>query len=470
MGVQVPPPAPDQDYKASIMIVTVEDLSTVKKVLHIEVPAEDVVREFNSAYAELKKSSKVKGFRPGKVPRSVLERLFGKRVNAEVRFELTQSAFNEAVGETGLTIVGSPEIDPPELKDRTAFAFEVIVEVRPKIEDIEYKGLKLEKTVYEVSEEDVAGQLAALQNNFTKHRKIDEARPLAEGDVAIIDYEGFKTGEPFAAARKTENLPLKVGAGRIVKELDSGLLGMRAGEERDIEVSFDKEYFKKELAGQELILKVKLNEIREEVVPELDDEFARSISDKFDSLESLKTMIKEDLLEGYQKRSEQELNEQVFQHLLAQTDFEVPESLVEYELGLTVSDTERSIAQNNRTLEDVGLTKEGLEEKYRPTAKKQVRRFMIMEKLIEQESLSLSDEEMDQGLQDLADTTGQPIEKVKEHFDQKMGRLEYLERALLEKKALKLIMESSQIMTVEPKQQSDAPTEDTGGAEVVDQA
>ncbi len=438
------------------MKVSVEDQSSVKKVLHIEVPQEDVVRELDSAYAQLKKTAKIKGFRPGKTPRSVLERLYAKEVKADVSGKLIQSAFIEALKETQLKIVGSPAVDPPELDGRQSYAFDATVEVNPEIADVNFKGLKLTKTKHAATDDEVGVQLKMLQKNLSKREKIKENRPLKLEDVAVIDYEGFKDGKPFEPTKRTENFIIKVGSGQIVKDLDDGLIGMQPGDEKEVEVTFPDDYFKEELVGQKVVFKVKLNEIREEILPELDDAFAKSISDKYESLDMLKTKIKENLRSGYEKRVEQELNEQIFQQLIEQTEFEVPETLVDGELEHILNDAERSFAQSNRSFEEVGLSREGLAETYRPTAEKQVRRHLILSKIIEQEKMSLTDEELDQGFQEMADSFQQPVEHVKGYYNNNKEGLEFFKHTLLEKKALKIIIDNGQITEVEPSEKSEA--------------
>jgi trigger factor len=333
---------------------------------------------------------------------------------------------------------------------------QVIVEINPEIPDIAFKGLELNKTKYEATEEEVGVQLKVLQKNLTQREKITEERPIRENDVAVIDYEGFRNGEPFEPTKKTENFTMKVGEGLIVKDLDDGLIGMSVNAEKEIEVAFPEDYYKEEMAGQQLVFKVKLNEIREEVVPDLDDAFAKSISDKFETLEILKEKIRENLLEGYRKRTEQELNEQIFQQLLEKCEFEVPDTLVDSELAHIISDAERSFEQSNKSFEDVGLTKEGLEEQYRPTAERQVRRHLILNKLIDQEKLELSDEELDQGFKEMADIYQQPVEHLKGYYQQNKDGLAYFKHTLLEKKVLKLIIESGQITEVEPAKTEEA--------------
>lgn len=432
------------------MKVTVEDLSTVKKVLHIEIPEETVTRELDKAYNELKKTVKLKGFRPGKAPRSVLEGKFRKDVHADVSSQLIQEGFLEALKEHNLNIVTSPKVDPPELKDKSAYAFDAEVEVRPEIADIDCKSLSLTRTNYKVSDDEMDLQLQMIQRNMAKHNKIEEDRPIQTGDVAVIDFEGFKDGEPYEPTKKTENFSVKLGEGRVVKDLDDGIVGMKVGDEKEVDVTFPDDYFNKEMAGEKVLFKVKLNEIQEEVLPELDDEFAKSLGAPFESMDVLKEKIRENLQNGYDKRIEQELNEQIFTQLLEQTEFEVPDSMVNSELEHIIKEAEQKFEQSNRTFEEVGMSKESMAEKYRPVAEKQVRRHLILTKLVEQEKLTLSDEELDAGLQEMADTYQQPLEMIKTYYQQDQDNLAFFKHTLLEKKALKIIIENAQVEEVEP--------------------
>lgn len=438
------------------MKVTVEDQSSVKKVLHIEVPEEKVVSELNKAYSEIKKTAKIKGFRPGKAPRSVLERMYRKDVNADVSSKLIQEAFIEAVKEKELNIVGSPQVDPPELKDKSDYTFDATVEVRPEISDIDYKGLELTRSKYEVSDEELDVQLKMLQRNMAKHNTIKEERPVRVGDIAVIDYEGFKDGQPHDATPKNDNFVVKLGEGRVIKDLDEGIAGMTVGEEKEVEATFPDDYSNKELAGVQIVFKVKLNEIREEVLPEIDDELAKSLGDKFENLEMLKDAIKENLQSGYDKRVEQELNEQIFNQLLEQVQFEVPDAMVESELEHIIKDAERSFEYSNKSMEELGITKASMAENYRPVAEKQVRRHLILSKLIDQEKLDLSDEELEKGLEEMSATYQQPVESIKAFYQQDPNSLAFFKHTLLEKKALNLIIDSNAVKEVDPAEEQAA--------------
>ena len=184
------------------MKVTVEDRSSVKKVMHIEIPEADVTRALDDAYKTLKKTAKVKGFRPGKTPRGVLERLYKKDVHADVVSKLIQDAYVDAMKETQLKIVGSPVVDPPELADKADYCFDAEVEVQPEIADIDFTGLTLKKNLYKASDEEVEVQVKMMQKNLAKREPIDEQRPAQNGDFVQVDYEGFKDGKPFEETKK----------------------------------------------------------------------------------------------------------------------------------------------------------------------------------------------------------------------------------------------------------------------------
>lgn len=435
------------------MKVTVEDRSSVKKVMHIEIPEADVARKLDDAYKTLKKTAKVKGFRPGKTPRSVLERLYRKDVHADVTGDLIQTAYVDALKETELKVVGSPKVDPPELDPKGAYKFDAEVEVQPEIADIDFTGLTLKRTNYAASEEEVDVQLKMMQKNLAKREPIDEARAAQEGDFVQVDYEGFKDGKPFEETKKTENFVFKLGDGHISEDMDKGVVGMNPGDEKEITVVFPEDYFNKKLAGHTVDFKVKLNEIRKEVLPEIDDEMAKQLG-PFTTIDEVKEKIRENLTQGYEKRKEQEINEQIFSQILEKVEFEVPDVMVEYELNSIISDAERSFSYHNKTFEEAGISRESLAEKYRDTAEKQVRRQLILGKIIDQEKMELADEDLEKGYEEMAATYNQPVDVIKGIYGNSGDKLELFKHALLEKQAIKIIMERNEIETVEPEKEA----------------
>jgi trigger factor len=431
------------------MKFTVEDVNTVKKILHVEITKEDVAGELDEAYKNLKKGAKVKGFRPGKAPRSVLERLYKKDVNSNVSSKLIQDSLNNAIKEAELKLIGNPIVDPPELNGNESYKYDATIEVNPEIEKIDFKGLNLKRTLYKVSDEEIDAQLKMLQKNLAQKKPIEKDRPVQDGDFVVIDYEGFNDGKPFAETQKTNNFIIKVGEGHISKDFDSGLVGMKPEENKEIKVNFPKDYFNDKLANLEITFHVKLKEIREEVLPEIDDEFAKNLG-KYKTLSSLKKEITNNLKKGYAKRVEQELNEQIFTALIEKTDFEVPEVLVNYELDSIIEEAERSFAFYNKSMEEHGITRETISEEYRDTAEKQVRRHLILNKVIQQENMTLPDKDLDAGYEEMSRNFQQPVEGIKNFYKQNKDKLEFFKQTLLEKNAIKLIIDNSLIEDKEP--------------------
>ncbi len=437
------------------MKVTVEDVSTVKKILHFEIPAEKVASELDDAYKTLKKTAKIKGFRPGKAPRSVLERMFRKDVHTDVTSKLLQETFIEAIRERELNIVGNPQIDPPELQADGPYNYDATVEIPPVIDDYEFKGLNLEKTMYAASDGETEAQLAMLQKNLAEKKPIAEARALQADDYALIDYEGVKDGQPFEDTARTENYTLKIGTAQITKEFDDALVGMQKGETKEFTVTFPEDYFNEKLKGLEITFTATVNDIMEEVLPEVNDDLAKKLG-QFQTLDELKTTIQNNLKSGYDKRIEQEMNEQIFKALIEKTEFQLPEAMVNIELEGIINEAQQSFAQHNIDMAQLGMTPESLQEKYRETAENQVRRHLLLNKLVDQESLSLSDDDLENAFQEMAETYNQPVEGIKGFYSQNQEKLDIFKHTLLEKHALKLIIDNSVITEVEPKTEEKA--------------
>lgn len=431
------------------MEATITDINSVKKKIQIEIPQADVAKALDDAYLKLKKNAKVKGFRPGKIPRTVLERMFGKDVQADVTNTLIQNSFLEAVKQHSLAFIGTPDIDPPALDPAAPYIYDITLEVKPELAAIDFNGVQLKKTLYKLSEAEVDKQIELLQKQLAEFKPIDEVRAAADGDYALIDYEGFKDGLPFAQTQKTENYTLKIGRKMITEDFDREVTGMTPGEQKTFPVTFPEDYHNKDLAGIAVSFTVTLKEIRKEVIPAADNDFAKKMG-PFETLEDLKNAIRKNLQEGYNKRSQQEIQEQIFEKLLTE-DFELPETLVKLELDGIVEDTEMRFSQSNMTLDQLGLSREKLEEEYRDVAEKQVRRHLFLSKIIEQEKLELTEDQLNAEYASFAQAVGQPIDFIKTYYKNNPDKLDGFKHALLEKKVFDLIMEKAAIEEVEPE-------------------
>ncbi|MDY6838636.1 MAG: trigger factor [Thermodesulfobacteriota bacterium] len=430
------------------MKVHVEDISPVKKILHVEIPEEDVTREVEKAYGTLKNQARIKGFRPGKVPRAILERRFANEVHADVAGQLIQSSYGEALRETELVPLGEPAIDPQDLEKGHPYHYSVTVEVCPVIEDLNLDGLKFKQMVHTVTDEEIETQLKMLQKQNAELKTVKENRAVRDGDIVIIDYEGFRDGKPFEAAGKTENFQVEVGSGRILEDFDKNLVGMEPNSTTEFDISFPEDYYNKDLAGLEVRFEVCLKEIKEEILPEMDDTFAKRLG-QYETLEALKETIKKGLERRYEIQSERELREDVVDTLVAQSDFELPEGLVEEELSALVVDAQNAMAQRGMSLEESGQTPEGLSEKFRPVAERKVREYLLLQKVIEQEEIAVTDELVDKGYADLSEAMGQPIDTIKQFHGSYRDSYKVFEQKILEKEAVRHITAKSDIEKVE---------------------
>ncbi len=431
------------------MQVKIEDKSSVKKVLSFEISKEDVTKELNKAYNELKNKADVKGFRKGKIPRKVLENRFSKDVHGDVGPRLIQEAFIEAIKDKQFNIVGSPQMDPPELDPEAGYAFDVTIELKPELDDIEFKGIALEKTKYEISDTEIEGQIRMIQKTMAKKETVKEERPVKEDDFVLIDYEGFLNGESFEPAPKIENYVMGIGQGAMPKEFSEKLVGVIPVQDLEIEVSYDEGYHDENLKGKSIVYKVTLKEIQEEVLPEINDDLVKGLGN-FETLDDVRVSIKDNLGKGYEQRIKHELSEQVFLALLEKYEFEVPDAMIEGELNGITTEAEQAYAANNTTLEDAGLSKEKLREQYRDVAEKQARRHLILDKVISQESLELTDEELEKSFEEMAVGMNAPVDAVKNYFNMDPKQLEYYKHTQLEKKAVDLIIEKGSVTEVEP--------------------
>ena len=431
------------------MQIKIEDKSSVKKVLSFEIPKETVTKELDKAYNELKKKADVKGFRKGKIPRKVLENRFSKDVHSDVAPRLIQEAFLDAVKEHKLDIVGGPQLDPPELNPEKAYAFDITVEIRPELEDIDFEGLALKKTRYEVSDAEVEGQLFMIQKTMAKKETVKEIRLVKDTDFVLIDYEGFLNGAPFDKTPKIENYLMGISRGALPKEFSDKLTGSIPVQDLEIEVPYAEDYYMEDLKGKTIVYKVKLKEIQEEILPELNDDLVKGLG-KFETLDEVRASIRQNLEKGYAQRVKHELSEQIFQNLLEKSKFEVPEAMIEGELNGIIMEAEQAYAANNTSLEEAGLSGDIIRTQYRDVAEKQARRHIILDKIITQAKLELTDEELEKSFQEMAIGMNAPVEAVKNYFNRDQIQLAYYKHTQLEKKAVDIIIEKGNLTDVEP--------------------
>lgn len=424
------------------MKVSVEDISPVKKKLHIEVPVEKVSQEVDAFYEDLRKRAKIKGFRPGKAPRSILERHFKDYVRSEVLQKLVQDTYPRALSETALSPVSLPVFDPQELEVDKPFQYSAIFEIKPDVKVADYFGLVLEGKKEEVTDKEVEERLKGLQNLHAQLKAVSEPRPVQKGDYVIVDYEAFENGKPLEDA-KGVNVAVEVGSGHFIPTLEEGMVGLKPEEEKEFEVTWPEDHGYRKWAGKTLTFHLKVKEIKEKTLPNLDDEFAKDLGD-YASLEELRARIRQDLQREKDLALDRRLKDQLVDQLVETNALEVPESLVEEQVKNLVSETKTKLASQGLDFRDLGFSEEKLREDYRETARRQVKSFLILERISEQEGITVSDEEIEGRLREIADRTHQKFDVIRRYYE-KNGLIPELKARMMTEKTLDLLLEKANI-------------------------
>jgi len=424
------------------MNITVEEISSIKKKVNVEIPDDQVTKEVESFYQQVGKQAKIKGFRPGKIPRDILERYFKDHVKSEVIQKLIQETYPAALSEKDLHPVSPPVIDPGELESGKPFQYSATVEVKPEIKIEGYIGLNIEGNKESAKEEEVEERLKGLQNLHAQLRTVPEPRPIQSGDHVIIDYEARMDNKPLEEG-KAVDFTVEVGSGRFIPALEEKLVGLNLEEEKEIEVPFPEDYGYKKWAGKTVSFLVKVKEIKEKVLPPLDDEFAKDLGD-YASLENLRAKLKEEIEKEKELMLDRQLKDQMIEQLIQANSFEIPESMVVEQAKALVSDTKLRLASQGIALKNLNIPEEKLQEDYREVAQKQVRTYLILEKIATQEGIAVTDEEADERLQSISERTHQKLDVVKRYYE-KNGLIPELKAGILTDKTLNFLLEKANI-------------------------
>jgi trigger factor len=420
--------------------IDVEDLGPTKKRLQIEVPGEVVTREIDSAYRKLSNKARVKGFRPGKVPRTILERYYGDYVKDEVINTLINDTYAKAISDKDIKPVSQPIIDNGTLEEGKAFEYSATVEVKPDIHVENYLGLELKGRKAEVSKEDMARRLRELQDLHAQLVTVEERKRIRKGDFVIIDYEGFSDGRPFEGSSGTDFM-LQVGGGRFLPEFEDKLVGLQRGDEKEIEITFSQDH--PAMGGKKAIFRARIKEIKKKVVPKLDGEFAKDIGDS-KNLKELKARIREDLKKEAEESAKRALEKQLIDTLIEGNSFDVPRSMVQRQIDYFVADTKVRLASQGFALKDVGAEEGKLRKDFEEAAVKRVKQGLILEKISALEAVSVKDEEVTERLREISHRTNQNVGKVRAYY-QEGDRMDGLKARILEEKILDFLLKRSTI-------------------------
>ncbi|MEW6660557.1 MAG: trigger factor [Thermodesulfobacteriota bacterium] len=426
----------------SAVKVEVEDLNSVTRKLRIEVPAAEVTQEVDRAYRRLGKQAKVKGFRPGKVPRAVLELYYRKQVEQEVSEELVRRSMRNALKEKELEPVSLnwPEALPAVVAGED-FRFSVEMEVPPQFEVENYQGLTLTAPEVEITDALVEARLEEIRERNAILRPLAEPRGIQEGDYVALDYQGHFGGKALAEA-KQENYLLEVGAGRFNPDFENNLLGLRPEGESRFAVELPNDFFHPLLAGKVIEFEVKIQAIKEKVVPDLDDAFAQGLGGDFQTLADLRQAVQEDIIKEKDRERQKLLESQALDQLLSAHPFEVPPSMIRQEQEDLLREQWQRMSQHGLNL--AGLDHEKMLESIKPAAERRVRTRLLLARLARQEGISVEDSEVEAGLQRLAAGTGRELAQVRQFYEEHQ-LLGALRRQLEDEKTVKFLVDHAQI-------------------------
>ncbi|HIE33383.1 MAG TPA: trigger factor [Thermodesulfobacteriaceae bacterium] len=390
------------------MKVNVEDISAVEKRLQVEIPPEEVLKAIDRTCQKLSQEVNLKGFRKGRVPKSVLKRLFREHIEDRVAELLISESLPKAVKESGLEPILRPVVESHgRVNENEAFQYTVAVDIRPEFElprEV-YIGLEVEKPSEEVSEEEVEQYLEALRYTFADVKKAPEDHELQERDVAILSFRAFDGDKPVPG-HEAEALYVDVGTGEFDERVEKAIIGHKVGDEIEVEVEYPEDALNELLAGKKIRYEVKIREIYIRELSPLNDEFVKKMNLGFKSAEDLKQRVRARLEEERKRKAEETLRENLLSKILEKVDFPVPERYIEFKIAQMLEGIEQDLQQKGHTFESAGISVERLKKRLRPVAERQAREEMVLEKIAEQENITITQEDLEKKAQEMAKASG----------------------------------------------------------------
>ena len=406
--------------------------------LEITVEAEKFENAMKKVYFQNAKYFNIPGFRKGKAPMNIVEKYYGEQIFYEDAFnEVATEAYEEAIKENKIEAVSRPEVDIAQMEKGKDLIFSAVVQTKPEVKLGKYKGVEIEKIEYKVDKKAVDHELGHMQEHNSRLITVDD-RPLENGDTATIDFEGFVDGVAFDGG-KAEGHELEIGSGAFIPGFEEQLVGMEIDGEKEIKVTFPKEYFSKDLAGKDATFKVKLHEIKKKELPELDDEFAKDVSE-FDTLDELKKSIKEKLTKNNEQKAKYETEDAAIKAVCEESELDVPSGMIELEIDNMLKDFEKRLAYQGLNLEQylkmLGKTEEEIRKEYEPQAIEAIKSRLVLEAVIKAEKIEASEEEVKAKMEEMAKSYGKDVEELSKNENLK----NYLEDGIKSEKALEFIV------------------------------
>ena len=425
-----------------VMSVKVENLEHNMAKLTIEVSAEELEKALNKAYNKQKNQISVPGFRKGKVPRAMVEKMYGAEIFYEdAANELMQQTYPSAIDESGIDIVSRPTVDVVQIEKGKPFIYTAEVATRPEVTLGKYMGVTVTKIDTTVTDEEVEAELENQRNTNARTVTVTD-RPVKEGDTAVIDFEGFVDGVAFAGG-KGENHPLEIGSHTFIDTFEDQLVGKNVGDELDVNVTFPEQYQAAELAGKPAVFKVKINEIKAKELPELDDEFAQDVAG-VDTLVEYKEEVKKNLTEKKEAEARKTKEDEAIQKIIDKSKMDIPEAMIQTQCETMVNEFAQRIAQSGLSMDQYlqfsGMTVDQLMEQVRPEAESRIKSSLVLEQIAKDENIEVTDADIDAEIEKMAAAYGMEADKLKEYMGD--AEKESMKKDLAITKAADLVMEN----------------------------
>lgn len=411
--------------------------------LEITVEAEKFENAMKKVYFQNAKYINIPGFRKGKAPMNIVEKYYGAQIFYEDAFnEVATESYEKALEENNIDVVSKPEVEIKQMEKGKDLIYTVVVQTKPEVELGKYKGIEIKKIEHKVEEKDIEHELEHMQEHNSRLVSV-EKRALKKGDIATIDFEGFSDGKAFEGG-KAEGHELEIGSGSFIPGFEDQLVGMKIDEEKEINVTFPKEYFSKDLAGKEAMFKVKLHEIKKKELPKLDDEFAKDVSE-FDTLDELKASIKERLEKNAEQQEKYETEDAAIKAVSEKTKIEIPSGMIETETENMMKDFEQRLAYQGLKLDQyfkmLGKTEEEVKKEYEPQATEAIKSRLTLEAIIKAEKIEATDKEIEEKMKEMAESYGKKVEDLQNNENLK----EYLKQGIESEKAIEFIVKNAKI-------------------------
>ena len=401
------------------MSLQVERLEHNMAKLTIEVPAEEVEKALQAAYLKERGKISLPGFRKGRVPRQMIEKMYGPEVfYDEAANRMISEAYAKAYDECELELVSQPKIEITQLEKGKEFIFTAEVAVKPEVKLGEYKGLKVDKVSTRVTQKEVDEEIDKERERNARTIDVTD-RAVQDKDQITLDFEGFVDGVAFEGG-KASDYPLTIGSGAFIPGFEDQLIGANIDEEKEINVTFPEEYQAKELAGKAAVFKCTVHSIKAKELPELDDEFVSDVSEKSETVDAYKAEVKAKIKERKENEGKQKRQDQSVEQAVANAEMDIPEAMISFQSRQMVDDFARRIMQQGMTMEQyfqfTGLSEEKMMEEFKPEAEKRIRTRLTLEAIVAAENIEVSEERLDEELQKMADSYKMEVDKLKEYM------------------------------------------------------